>query len=143
MHSGSCRFGLWRVEVDYDDITVYRVRFLQNAREGPVPVQFTRFLAGKSKHFYPLTSVALEEDSTYPEIYKAVSEIPYGETRTYGEIAKLCGTHARVVGTAMARNPTPLIIPCHRVVAFNGIGGFSPDVQIKMDLLKLEKKFKA
>jgi methylated-DNA-[protein]-cysteine S-methyltransferase len=59
---------------------------------------------------------------------------------TYGEIARLAGTGPRVVGQAMARNPTPLVIPCHRVVAAKGIGGFSPSIEIKEALLALEKK---
>jgi len=142
MQSGSCRLGLWRVSVDWDETTVHRVRFVRSAPADPVPVQFTRYLAGKGTDFYPFTSIALKDDTVYASIYRAVSKIPYGETRTYGEIAEICETHARVVGTAMARNPTPLIVPCHRVVASNGIGGFSPDIEIKNALLKLEKQRK-
>ena len=66
-------------------------------------------------------------------------EIPYGSTVTYGEIAREVGTSPRAVGQAMARNPTPLVIPCHRVVAADGIGGFSPSVEIKEALLAMEK----
>src|SRR4051794_23397149 len=53
------------------------------------------------------------------------AEVPYGETATYGEVAELAGRPgaARAVGTAMARCPTPLFVPCHRVVAANRIGG--------------------
>jgi len=142
MQSGSCRLGLWRVSIDWDETTVHRVRFVRSAPDGHVPVQFTRYLAGKGTDFYPFTSIALKDDTVYASIYRAVSKIPYGETRTYGEIAEICETHARVVGTAMARNPTPLIVPCHRVVASNGIGGFSPDIEIKNALLKLEKQRK-
>ena len=50
--------------------------------------------------------------------------IPYGETRTYSEIAKILKTSPRPVGNACRNNPVPLIIPCHRVVAVNGIGGY-------------------
>ena len=142
MQSGCCRFGLWRVAVDYDRNTVYRVRFLKSAPEGPVPVQFTRFLAGKSTDFDPLQSAVLAEDGIYPAVYRAVAAIPYGETRTYREIAETAGTHPRVVGNAMARNPTPLIIPCHRVVGVSDIGGFSPDISLKKDLLALEQRVK-
>ena len=142
MQCGSCRFGLWRVAVDFDGDIVHRVRFVRTADDGAVPVQFTRFLAGKGKSFVPLMSAALAGDTPYSEIYRAVCEIPYGETRTYGEVAKTCGTHARVVGNAMARNPTPLIVPCHRVTGARGIGGFSPDISIKETLLALEAKNK-
>lgn len=140
MKSGSCSFNLWKVAVDYDNNVIHRVRFQRTADAAPVPVQFTRFLAGKGTDFSPLVSVATEGDSVYARIYRAVAEIPYGETRTYAEVARTANTHPRVVGNAMARNPTPLIVPCHRVVAANGIGGFSPDVEIKMFLLALEKR---
>lgn len=142
MQSGSCRFLLWRVAVDFDGTVVHRVRFLRSAPEGAVPVQFTRFLAGKGQSFAPLVSSAVEGDSVYAAVYREVLKIPYGETRTYGEVAKACGTHARVVGNAMARNPTPLIVPCHRVTAANGVGGFSPDLEIKLALLDMEGRGK-
>ena len=140
MNSGSCSFGLWKVAVDWEGTTVHRVRFLKTAEAGSVPVQFTKFLAGKGTDFSPLISAAVTGDSVYTRIYRAVSLIPYGETRTYGEVAEASGTHARVVGNAMSRNPTPLIVPCHRVVGADGLGGFSPDIEIKKDLLALEKK---
>ncbi len=140
MHQGVCSFGLWKVAVDYEGTVIHRVRFVRTAPEGPVPVQFTRFLAGKGTMFTPLTSSAVSGEGTYAKIYRAVVVIPYGETRSYGEIAETAGTHPRVVGNAMARNPTPLIVPCHRVVAADGsIGGFSPDPEIKKTLLLLEK----
>ena len=140
MNSGSCSFGLWKVAVDWEGTTVHRVRFLKTAEAGSVPVQFTKFLAGKGTDFSPLISAAVAGDSVYVRIYRAVSLIPYGETRTYGEVAEAAGTHARVVGNAMSRNPTPLIVPCHRVVGADGLGGFSPDIEIKKELLALEKK---
>ena len=140
MNSGSCSFGLWKVAVDWEGTTVHRVRFLKTTEAGSVPVQFTKFLAGKGTDFSPLRSAAVTGDSVYARIYRAVSLIPYGETRTYGEVAEAAGTHARVVGNAMSRNPTPLIVPCHRVVGADGLGGFSPDIEIKKELLALEKK---
>ena len=140
MLSGSCSFNLWKVAVDFDGATVHRVRFLKSADAGSVPVQFTKFLAGKGTDFSPLTSSALLGDSVYARIYREVSKIPYGKTKTYGEIAESAGTHARVVGNAMSRNPTPLIIPCHRVVGTDGLGGFSPDIEIKKALLAMERK---
>lgn len=140
MRQGACSFGLWKVAVDYDDTVIHRVRFVRAAPDGPVPIEFTRFLAGKGTGFAPLTSAALGGDGTYAEIYRAVSRIPYGETQSYGEIAKAAETHPRVVGNAMARNPTPLIVPCHRVISSDGsLGGFSPDLEIKKSLLQLEK----
>jgi methylated-DNA-[protein]-cysteine S-methyltransferase len=61
-------------------------------------------------------------------VYKVLQKIPAGQTVTYGELAALAGSPgaARAVGQAMAKNPFPIIIPCHRVVASQGrLGGFS------------------
>ena len=73
------------------------------------------------------------------------AEVPYGETATYGEVAELAGRPgaARAVGTAMARNPVPLLVPCHRVVAANGIGGYgggAAGVALKRALLERERR---
>ena len=107
---------------------------------GTVPDPVRKYCAGLPVDLTSLASVAVNDDSTYGRIYRAVRQVPYGRTATYGEIARVAGTGPRVVGQAMARNPTPLIIPCHRVVAVNGIGGFSPTVEIKEALLAMEKK---
>ena len=140
MMSGSCRLGLWYVHVYWSDSTVHRVRFATTGIPGNVPDAIRQFCAGRPAGLSAFDSPALHSDETYPRIYRAVREIPYGSTATYGEIAGKAGTTPRVVGQAMARNPTPLVIPCHRVVAANGIGGFSPSVEIKEELLALEKK---
>jgi methylated-DNA-[protein]-cysteine S-methyltransferase len=58
-------------------------------------------------------------------VWQALREIPYGETRSYQDIARETGGSARSVGQANGRNPIPLIIPCHRVVATTHIGGYS------------------
>lgn len=76
-------------------------------------------------------SVALDLENVDPffrQVYEATREIPPGQTRTYGEIAKAVGqpAAAQEVGQAMARNPVPIIVPCHRVSAVGGkLGGFS------------------
>ena len=57
-------------------------------------------------------------------VWRALRAIPSGQTRTYGELAASLGTSARAVGNACRRNPIPLIIPCHRVVAAAGTGGY-------------------
>ncbi|MDR3530810.1 MAG: methylated-DNA--[protein]-cysteine S-methyltransferase [Rhodopila sp.] len=58
-------------------------------------------------------------------VWRALCNIPYGETRSYQDIAHEAGGSARSVGQANGRNPIPLIIPCHRVVAATHIGGYS------------------
>jgi methylated-DNA-[protein]-cysteine S-methyltransferase len=140
MISGSCRFGLWYVHVWWSGNQVARVRFSTTPLPGPVPPAFPRYLAGRTRTFSPLTSAATDGDSLYARIYRIVGTIPYGRTATYGEIAARAGTFSRVVGQAMSRNPTPLIIPCHRVVAQSGPGGFTPSVEIKIALHSLERR---
>jgi methylated-DNA-[protein]-cysteine S-methyltransferase len=57
-------------------------------------------------------------------VWEAIREIPSGQVRTYGDIARKVHSIPRAVGGACGRNPLPLIIPCHRVVAAGGLGGF-------------------
>ncbi len=73
-------------------------------------------------------------------VWRGVSTIPKGEVLTYGELAERIGYPgaARAVGQAVGSNPIPLLIPCHRVVASNGIGGFGGDIQLKKRLLEAE-----
>ncbi len=69
-------------------------------------------------------------------------KIKYGTTITYSELAHRVGSKAvRAVGSALSRNPVPIIIPCHRVVSKNGIGGYSSGVDMKRKLLELELKY--
>jgi methylated-DNA-[protein]-cysteine S-methyltransferase len=137
---GACRFGLWFVQVWWHGTTVHRVRFSTTGIPGEVPALIRQYCAGQVVSLRGLTSTAVSEDTVYSRIYRVVQEIPYGSTSTYGEIAERVGTSPRVVGQAMARNPTPLVIPCHRILAAHDIGGFSPSVEIKVALLAMEKK---
>ncbi len=57
-----------------------------------------------------------------------INNIPLGTTKTYGQVARDLHTSARAVGNACRRNPFPIIIPCHRVVAQNGLGGYDGDI---------------
>ncbi|MDX2143707.1 MAG: methylated-DNA--[protein]-cysteine S-methyltransferase [Rhodospirillaceae bacterium] len=74
-------------------------------------------------------------------VWRAMCAIPYGRTKTYGDLAKSLRSVARAVGGACGANPIPIIIPCHRVLASNGgLGGYSGDggLDTKAALLKLE-----
>ena len=75
-------------------------------------------------------------------VWAALDAIPFGETRTYAELARIVGGCARSIGQANRHNPLPIIVPCHRVVAAGGIGGFSMDggVDTKRFLLSLEQQ---
>ena len=73
-------------------------------------------------------------------VWQALCQIPYGETRTYTAIAREAGGVSRSVGGANGANPIPILIPCHRVVAAHGLGGFSggDGLETKRRLLHLE-----
>lgn len=77
---------------------------------------------------------------TYIEILEFIRDIHYGTTITYGEVARKLGKprSARVVGNAMRINPCPIVVPCHRLVARNGLGGYSLGIDKKILLLNLE-----
>lgn len=75
------------------------------------------------------------------EVWKALLTVPYGETRTYGQIAHMIGRPkaVRAVGGACGRNPLPILVPCHRVVGADGsLTGFSCGLDRKRFLLSLE-----
>jgi len=73
-------------------------------------------------------------------VWNELKKIPRGQTRTYGEIAAAIGRPkaVRAVGSACGANPLPLFIPCHRIVAKNGLGGFGSGLPWKMLFLKEE-----
>ena len=73
-------------------------------------------------------------------VRRAMADIPHGETRTYGQIAKLVGAAPQAVGQACGANPLPILIPCHRVTGTDWFGGFSAPggVEMKAALLRHE-----
>lgn len=73
-------------------------------------------------------------------VYEATRRIPFGKVATYGQIAKAIGQPdaQRAVGQALGRNPIGLVIPCHRVVAADGLGGFTGGLEHKKRLLRFE-----
>ena len=80
------------------------------------------FSVGTPFHDLPL---APEGTKYEQQVWNALCKIPYGETRTYSEIAHKLNSSPRAVGNACRKNPIAIIIPCHRVVAASGIGGFA------------------
>lgn len=74
------------------------------------------------------------------KVYEALRQIPYGTTKTYKEVAELIAHPKafRAVGNANAKNVLPIFIPCHRVVASCGLGGYSGGLEVKKFLLKSE-----
>ena len=100
--------------------------------------QLRKYLDGKLKRF----DLKLDIQGTPFErrALARVSRIPYGKTVTYGKIARALGSPAaaRAVGAANAKNRLPLVIPCHRVVAADGLGGYAGGLPMKRRLLKME-----
>lgn len=74
------------------------------------------------------------------DVMRAMCAIPFGETRTYGDLAKSLGVPAQAIGQACGANPVPIIVPCHRILGANGLGGFSAPggVETKVALLRHE-----
>jgi methylated-DNA-[protein]-cysteine S-methyltransferase len=102
-------------------------------------VQLKEYFAGKRTSFsVNLAPVGTEFQN---KVWRALSEIPFGETRSYGEIAKRVGNvgAARAVGAANGRNPLSIIVPCHRVIGASGkLTGFAGGLGTKEQLLALE-----
>jgi len=102
--------------------------------------QILEYLDGKRNHF----EVVINPRGTVfqKKIWKALCEIPYGQLKSYTDIAEAIGNKkgARAVGGANGKNPIPLIIPCHRVVGANGsLTGFAHGTAIKKQLILLEQ----
>jgi methylated-DNA-[protein]-cysteine S-methyltransferase len=107
-------------------------------------VAVKRYFEGEETDFSALTLDLRDQDAFFRQIYIAARQVGWGQTTTYGNLAKELGAGpeaARDVGQAMAKNPVPLIIPCHRVLAAGGkVGGFSAPggAATKISMLKLE-----
>lgn len=100
--------------------------------------QLRAYFAGELTEFdLPLQ---VEGSDFQRAVCEAMLAIPFGETRTYGSIAKELGAPPQPVGNACGANPIPVIIPCHRVLGATGLGGFSGQggVETKVALLKHE-----
>lgn len=103
-----------------------------------------RYFEGEETDFSDVRLDLGEQDAFFRQVYDAVRRLGWGRTTTYGELAKALGAEpqaARDVGQAMAKNPVPLIIPCHRVLAAgNKVGGFSAPggAAAKVRMLELE-----
>lgn len=103
--------------------------------------QLTEYFEGQRTEFdLPLTPPGTRFQQS---VWYQMGRIPYGETRSYGALAKIIHSSARAVGTACGRNPIPIIIPCHRVVGANGsLTGYSggKGIETKKFLIDLEAR---
>lgn len=123
-------------EIEKDDsILLKETDLLKEASK-----QIKEYFEGNRQNFDLLLEPKVTEFQQ--KVWNALKEIHYGETKSYGEIAKMIGNEkaARAVGMANNKNPIMIIIPCHRVIGANGkLVGYSEGVDIKETLLNLEK----
>jgi methylated-DNA-[protein]-cysteine S-methyltransferase len=133
--------GLKLTKVDYLTTNLHKVA--TNKQAVNVKNKIEKYLGHQKKIKDMKVDMLLNVTAFQRKVLKQLQQIPYGETRTYGEIAKILNTSPRAVGNACRKNPLPIIIPCHRVVAANGIGGYDgaksgKRLNIKRKLLESE-----
>jgi O-6-methylguanine DNA methyltransferase len=138
---GLCRISYYdEAEVVERLATQYGARVLRSPKPvDPVRRQLDEYFEGHR------TGFDLDLDLDVPDFYRQVldelARVPYGETTTYGTLAKRVDrpAAARAVGTVMNRNPIPIVLPCHRVIGANGsLVGYAGGLDIKRRLLALE-----
>ena len=137
--------GRLAIEADHDAVTAVRWanpgERSNDKANSPVlqeaACQLDRYFAGKLKRFdLPLVQKGTDFQK---RVWLAMRDIPYGETATYGGMAMALGSGPRPVGMACARNPIPIIVPCHRVLGRDGsLTGYAGGLPRKRALLELE-----
>lgn len=118
------------------DMVVKQTELLKEAG-----LQLTEYLAGQRKDF--TLPLAPEGTAFMKKVWECLCNIPYGETRSYRDVAEAAGNSkaCRAVGLANNRNPIPLFIPCHRVIGTDGrLTGYRGGLELKNKLLEMEKK---
>lgn len=103
--------------------------------------EISKFLDGKLEKFS--FEIAPQGTDFQKRVWKEIEKIPYGKTLTYKEIGEKLNSKAyQAIGTACGKNPILFRIPCHRVVGKNNLGGFFYGLDLKKNLLKMEKSCK-
>lgn len=145
---GSLRSPLGRLWVETDERHVLRVLFANPGRGRPHPPKFLeealeqldQYFRGRRRSFdlpLPARSNAFRQ-----RVWNELDRIPFGRVKSYQELADAVGGSARAVGGACAANPTPILVPCHRVLASNGLlTGYVGGVWRKRWLLEHEGVF--
>jgi O-6-methylguanine DNA methyltransferase len=130
---------------------ICRTAFLRKRKTADVLAEWSKIWPKTEFYRNPKSAVAIHSLTKHPillvgtafqcTVWRALAQIPFGSTRTYGDIACSIGkaSASRAVGRACGANPVPFFIPCHRVVGAKGLGGFSSGLEIKKNLLKAEK----
>jgi methylated-DNA-[protein]-cysteine S-methyltransferase len=124
-------FPKFKVAVSTRDGRIAGIRYLPPAAEAMAPRNALAERAARQLERYREDAdaafdlpLAIEGTAFQRSVWQAMCAIPRGRTRTYGELAEELGGEARAVGQACGDNRLPIVIPCHRVVAAGGIGGF-------------------
>ena len=107
---------------------------------GRIGAELREYFAGRRRD---LRDIPLDLSDSTPferEVYEATKQIPFGKVATYGQIAKAIGrpNAQRAVGNALGKNPIGIVIPCHRVVGWDSLGGFTGGLEHKKRLLRFE-----
>jgi methylated-DNA-[protein]-cysteine S-methyltransferase len=143
--TGVCEIGFGWMENDHEFVHRLMQRGFMpvhdDTRIDGIADQLGEYFEGRRNHFgVPLDFSGLSPFSR--AVLEATAEVPFGQTRTYGDIARSIGKPGatRAVGNALNRNPIPLIVPCHRIVPTggHGIGKYAGGVDTKVRLLTLE-----
>lgn len=133
--SGNTIVGLTSGVVDSSLLVRQETPIIRRAGE-----QLAEYFAGRRQQFdLPL---APQGTPFQKKVWQALCQIPYGETRSYGQLAKIIGNEkaCRAVGMANNRNPIMIFIPCHRVIGADGsLTGYAGGLDIKRQLLELEQ----
>ena len=136
------------LKIGYDGDTVLSIDKVEDNSDSGIKTAFSdhvfseidEYLRGKRKSFY--FKYRLEGTQFQLKIWNALERIPYGETRSYKEIAEEigCPKACRAVGMANHANPVMIAVPCHRVIGANGsLTGYGGGIEMKKALLELEK----
>ncbi|MEL7258019.1 MAG: methylated-DNA--[protein]-cysteine S-methyltransferase [Pseudomonadota bacterium] len=148
MSQGHVTTSLGHVRVTCEDGAVTRVRWgqippkIEDQEPDPVLAdalsQIEAYFAGELTKFTVPVEVA--GSAFQKQVCAAMQDVPFGETCTYGDLAKICEAPAQAIGAACGGNPIPIIIPCHRVLGANNLGGFSGSggIEDKVWLLRHE-----
>lgn len=137
---GVCRISLLNAEQFFQWLSKHFDNVKENeSMNADAIIELNEYFKGELRAFS--VKVDLKGTEFQKRVWREVKKIPFGKTCSYKEIARRVGNVrvVRAVGSANKSNPIPIIIPCHRVIASNGeLGGFTPDIELKKRLLRLE-----
>lgn len=135
---------LCALAISASDTAIVSLEFCARENRGDSPLlrlaaqELSAYFARRLRVF--TVPLALDASPFFTQVYRAIREIPYGEVYSYAAVAAAAGSPraCRAVGNAVHQNPLPIFVPCHRVVAAHGIGGYAPGLAYKRALLELE-----